>query len=148
MSGIPIVPPLAALVLFAIWTMALVLAIGAWRIGEVLSGRKKPQAFTPGAPHGTDAYWRLNRAHLNATENLPVFGALVLAGLYLQVPDTAFQILPSLVLYARLTQTIIHVASGSTVAVTLRLLAFAVQVVSMFAIAAVVLPATGVPMPW
>jgi len=114
----------------------------------VLSGRKKPQAFTPGAPHGTDAYWRLNRAHLNATENLPVFGALVLAGLYLQVPDTAFQILPSLVLYARLTQTIIHVASGSTVAVTLRLLAFAVQVVSMFAIAAVVLPATGVPMPW
>lgn len=148
MSGIPIVPPLAALALFAVWSLALVLAVGAWRIVDVLSGRKKPNEFTPGAPHGTDAYWRLNRAHLNATENLPIFGAFVLAGVYLQVPDTAFQILPSLVLYARITQTIIHVSSGSTLAVTLRLLAFAVQVVSMLAIAGVVLHATGLPMPW
>lgn len=146
MSGVPIVAPVTALVLFAAWTLALVLAIGAWRIGQVLLGQKRTNDFPSGTPHGSAAYWRLNRAHFNAVENLPIFGALVLSGSYLQVSDTAFQILPSLVLYARVAQTIIHLASGSAFAVTLRFLAYVVQVASMFVIAAVVLRASGVPL--
>jgi len=148
MTGVPILPPLAALVLFAAWGLVLVLSIGVWRIGQVLLGQKKANDFPSGTQHGGDAYWRLNRAHMNVVENLPVFGALVLTGVYLQVQDTVFLILPTVVFYARVVQTLIHVSSGSTFAVTLRFLAYVVQVASMFLIAAVVLPATGLPMPW
>ena len=148
MTGVPILPPLAALVLFAAWGLVLVLSIGAWRIGQVLLGQKKAGDFPSGTRHGGDAYWRLNRAHMNVAENLPIFGALVLTGVYLQVQDTAFLILPTVVFYARVVQTLIHVSSGSTFAVTLRFLAYVVQVASMLLIAAVVLPATGLPLPW
>ena len=147
-SGLPIIPPIAALVLFALWSMTLVLAVGIWRSSLVFAGRAKANSFTPGAPHGGDTYWRLNRAHVNAVENLPIFGALVLSGSYLQVPDLSFQILPSLILYARVAQSLIHIASGSPFAVTLRFLAYGVQLVSMIVLAGVVARAAGLPMPW
>jgi hypothetical protein len=147
MNGVPILPPLAALVLFAAWALTLVMSIGAWRLVLIMSRKQRPGDFTAGMKHGGDAYWRLNRAHMNATENLPIFGALVLSGVYLQVQDLAFLVLPSLVLYARLAQSVIHIASGSAAAVTLRFSAYAVQVVSMFAMAYYVLAATGAQAP-
>jgi hypothetical protein len=142
MSGVPILSPLAALTLFAAWSLTLVMSIGAWRAVSIFSGRKRAGEFTAGTQHGSDAYWRLNRAHMNTVENLPIFGALVLSGVYLQVQDLAFMVLPSLVLYARIAQSAIHLASGTAMAVTLRFTAYAVQVVSMFAMAYCVLAAT------
>lgn len=147
MSGIPILPPLAALVLHAAWALVLVLAIGGWRGSQVFAGQKKLNEFPSGTQHGGDAYWRLNRAHMNTVENLPMFAALVLSGVYLQVQDLPFQILPSLVLYARIVQTLIHVASGSTLGVSLRFTAYVVQVASMLAMAYIILRATGMPLP-
>jgi uncharacterized MAPEG superfamily protein len=147
MSGVPILPPLAALVLFAAWALALVMSIGAWRLVLIVSGTQRAGDFTGGTKHGGDAYWRLNRAHMNAAENLPIFGALILSGAYLQVQDLAFLVLPSLILYARLAQSLIHIASGSPAAVTLRFTAYAVQVVSMFVMAYYVLAATGAQTP-
>lgn len=147
MPGIPILPPLAAVVLFAVWGLVLVLSIGGWRLSQIATGQKKAGDFPAGQQHGSDAYWRLNRAHMNVVENLPFFAALVLAGLYLQVQDTAFQVLPSLILYARVAQSVIHVSSGSAAAVTLRFLCYVVQVVSMFVIAWIVLKAAGLPLP-
>ena len=73
---------------------------------------------------------------------------MVLAGLYMQLQDTAFQILPSLILYARVAQSLIHVASGTMAAVTLRFICYLVQVVSMLALAAIELKAAGLPLPW
>jgi uncharacterized MAPEG superfamily protein len=104
--------------------------------------------FPSGTQHGGDAYWRLNRAHMNTVENLPTFAALVLAGLYLQVQDLAFQVLPTIVLYGRIVQTLVHVASGSALAVSLRFTAYVVQVASMFTIGFCVLRAAGFPLPW
>lgn len=147
MSGIPILQPLAALVLHAAWVLVLVLAIGLWRVSQVLAGQKKVNEFPSGTQHGSDAYWRLNRAHMNTIENLPTFAALVLAGVYLQVQDLAFQVLPTLVLYARIVQTVIHVASGSALGVSLRFAAYVVQVASMFVMAYIVLKATGMALP-
>jgi uncharacterized membrane protein YecN with MAPEG domain len=147
-TALPIIPPIAALVLFALWAMTLVLAVGLWRTSLVFTGRAKSGSFTPGAPHGSDTYWRLNRAHLNAVENLPIFGALVLSGSYLQVQDLSFQILPSLILYARVAQSLIHIASGSAFAITLRFLAYAVQVLAMIVLAGIVAGAAGLPLPW
>ena len=141
--GIPILPPLAALVLFAVWALVLVLSIGAWRGALVLTGKSKITAFQPGTQHGGDAYWRLNRAHMNTVENLPIFGSLILAGTFLQIQDAAFQVLPSVVLYARVVQSVIHVTSGSGLAINLRFAAYAVQVASMLFLAASMLRATG-----
>lgn len=148
MSGVPMMPPLVALVLFAVWGLLLVVTIGASRSMQVFFQGKKAGDFPAGTPHGGSAYWRLNRAHLNVTENLPFFGVLVLSGLYMQMQDVAFQILPSLILYARVAQTLIHVASGSALAVTLRFTAYLVQVVSMLTLAAIELKAAGLPLPW
>lgn len=147
MEGIPILPPLAALALHAVWVLVLVLTVVLWRLAQVVAGQKKANEFPAGTEHGHEAYWRLNRAHLNTVENLPTFAALVLAGVYLQVQDLAFQILPSLVLYARIVQTLIHVASGSAMGVSLRFAAYVVQVASMLAMAYFVLRATGMPLP-
>ena len=73
--------PLQCLVAFALWTLALVLVgVGPWRIGQVLMNKVRPNSFPSGQPHGPEWYQRLNRAHANAVENLPVFAALVIAG--------------------------------------------------------------------
>jgi uncharacterized MAPEG superfamily protein len=148
MSGVPILPPLAALLLFAVWGLLLVISIGMWRLVQVATQGKGPGDFPAGTPHGSDAYWRLNRAHLNVSENLPFFGAVVLAGAYLQVQDLAFQVLPSVVLYARVAQSLIHVASGSRLAVTLRFICYLVQVLSILAMAAVILQSAGIMTGW
>jgi uncharacterized MAPEG superfamily protein len=148
MSGVPILPPLAALLLFAVWGLLLVISIGMWRLVQVATQGKGPGDFPAGTPHGSDAYWRLNRAHLNVSENLPFFGAVVLAGVYLQVQDLAFQVLPSVVLYARVAQSLIHVASGSRLAVTLRFICYLVQVLSILAMAAVILQSAGIMTGW
>ncbi len=148
MSGVPILPPLAALVLFAVWGLLLVISIGMWRLAQVATQGKGPGDFPAGTPHGSDAYWRLNRAHLNVSENLPFFGVVVLAGVYLQVQDLAFQILPSVVLYARVAQSFIHVASGSRLAVTLRFICYLVQVLSILVMAAVILQSAGITTGW
>jgi hypothetical protein len=74
---------------------------------------------------------------------VPFFGVLVLAGLYLQLQDVAFQILPS-----RVAQSLIHVASGTMMAVTLRFTCYLVQVLSMLTLAAIELRAAGLPLPW
>ena len=148
MSHVSILPPLAALVLFAVWGILLVIAIGVSRSAQILFQGKKAGDFPSGTPHGGSAYWRLNRAHLNVAENLPFFGVVVVAGLFLQLQDLAFQILPSLILYARVAQSLIHIASGTALAITLRFGCYMVQIGSMLVLAAIELKAAGLALPW
>jgi len=120
--------PLWCLVGFVAWTLVLLLAIAFTRVGAVLTGAKKANEFPSGVPHGGDAYWRLNRAHMNCLENLPIFGALVLvatvAGLRAPLLDTVAKAY----LAARIGQSVTHVASGSVIAVNVRFTFFVVQV--------------------
>jgi uncharacterized MAPEG superfamily protein len=139
--------PIAALLLFAVWGLLLVICIGSWRLGLALSGKAPKGGFTPGSPHGSDTYWRLNRAHLNVVENLPFFGVIVLGGEFLSVQAPLFQQLANIVLLARLAQTIIHVASGSQAAILMRFSAYLVQVFSMLFMASIVLQSAGFKLP-
>ena len=120
--------PLWCLVGFVAWTLVLLLAIAFTRVGAVLTGAKKANEFPSGVPHGGDAYWRLNRAHMNCLENLPIFGALVLvtavAGLRAPLLDTVAKVY----LAARIGQSVTHVLSGSVIAVNVRFTFFVVQV--------------------
>jgi uncharacterized MAPEG superfamily protein len=113
------------------WAVALVLAVGGARVLQVLTGKKRANEFPSGVPHGSDRYWRMNRAHLNTLENLPIIAALTLIAALRHVDiDTAAQV----ALAARVAQSLIHIASGRSIAVNLRFTAFLVQLGSYVAI--------------
>ena len=119
--------PLLCLALYAAWAMVLVLSIGSWRAMQVLTGKKKPNEFPSGTQHGTDAYWRLNRAHLNTLENLPIFAAVVVVSHLANLSNPQVDTACIVVIVARVAQSLIHVSSNTSVAVNLRFTAFLTQ---------------------
>lgn len=135
---------ITALIAYALWAIALVLALAFARTSAVLSGRAKADSFTAGVPHGGDAYWRLNRAHLNTLENLPIFAAIVLSGWVVGMETATFNRLAVIVIAARIVQSLIHLVSGSVTAVTFRFAAFGVQLVCEIWMAVLVLQGGGV----
>ncbi|HYC00130.1 MAG TPA: MAPEG family protein [Candidatus Limnocylindrales bacterium] len=120
--------PLYALIGFVFWTIGIVLTIGAIRVSQVLSGKVAPNGFPSGQPHGSDAYWRLNRAHANCVENLPLFAAVVLAGHVSGLTSGSFATAAQIHVLARVGQTLAHVSSGSALAVNVRFTFFAIQI--------------------
>ena len=138
-----VVPSIAPLMFYTLWAIALVLMVGADRVLQVIRGEAKANSFTPGIPHGSDAYWRINRAHLNTLENLPIFAAIVLSAYVVGQGTATFNLLATIVVCARIVQSVIHIASGSVTAVVLRFTAFAVQLVCEVWMTALVLHAGG-----
>ena len=135
---------ITALVAYALWAIALVIALAVVRCTAVLGGRAKANSFTAGTPHGGDAYWRLNRAHLNTLENLPVFATIVLSSWVVGMETATFNRLAVIVVVARIVQSLIHLISGSVAAVSARFAAFAVQLVCEVWMAVLVLKGGGV----
>jgi uncharacterized MAPEG superfamily protein len=138
-----IVPSIAPLIFYALWAITLVLMVGADRVLLVLRGQAKANSFTPGAPHGSDSYWRLNRAHLNTVENLSIFAAIVLSAYIVGQGTATFNLLATIVICARIIQSLIHILSGSVTATTFRFLAFGVQLVCEIWMALLVLHSGG-----
>jgi uncharacterized MAPEG superfamily protein len=130
---------ITALVFYTLWTLALVLMVAADRLLLVLRGEARANSFASGVPHGSDSYWRINRAHLNAVENLPIFGAIVLSGWVVGMETLTFNRLAVVVVVSRILQSAVHIASGSVPAVVLRFSAFAAQIVCEVWMAALVL---------
>jgi uncharacterized MAPEG superfamily protein len=122
-------PPLYALMGFFFWTMLLLVAIAFARTSQVLSGHAQPNEFPAGVPHGGDTYWRLNRAHANCLENLPLFAAVVLTATVAGVESATFDTLARVYVGARIPQSLVHISSGSNVAVNARFAFFGVQLV-------------------
>ena len=134
---------IVALVLYALWAIALVLMVAADRVLMVIRGEAKANSFTPGVPHGSDSYWRINRAHLNTVENLPIFAAIVLSGWVVGMETASFNRLAIVVVVARIVQSAIHIASGSVAAITFRFTALAVQLICEIWMAILLLSAGG-----
>jgi uncharacterized MAPEG superfamily protein len=132
-----------ALVLYALWAIALVLMVAADRVLMVIRGEAKANSFTPGVPHGSDSYWRINRAHLNTLENLPIFAAIVLCGWVVGMETATFNRLAMVVVVARIVQSAIHIASGSVAAITFRFTALAIQLICEIWMAILLLSAGG-----
>jgi uncharacterized MAPEG superfamily protein len=143
MPELALFSPIVSLVLFAVWPLLLVMCVGLWRLALGSTGQMPAGGFPAGTPHGSDGYWRLNRAHLNTVENLPIFGALVLAGLHLQLADPLFQTLTNVVVLARVGQTLTHLTSTAFAMVLVRFSFYVVQVLSMLGIAGLCLSAAG-----
>ncbi|HXL99727.1 MAG TPA: MAPEG family protein [Rhizomicrobium sp.] len=141
MDAITIPHSVIALVFYALWAIALALMVGADRVLMVMRGQAAITSFTPGAPHGSDSYWRINRAHINTVENLAIFAAIVLAGWVAGMESALFNRLAVIVVVARVIQSAIHIASGSAMAINLRFAAFGVQLVCEIWMAVLILQA-------
>jgi uncharacterized MAPEG superfamily protein len=119
--------PLLCLLGFAGWAVLLVVAVGTARAAQVLTGKATANGFPSGTRHGGDAYWRLNRAHINTLESLPVFASVVLVAAVAQVSDPSIDRAAVVALGARVLQSLVHISGGSNMHVNVRFTFFLVQ---------------------
>jgi uncharacterized MAPEG superfamily protein len=129
MTEIAVPHSIIALAFYALWAIVLIVMIVADRALLVMSGKAAITDFPAGTKHGSDTYWRINRAHVNTVENLPIFAALVLAGWVAGLDTPTFNMLAVVVVVARVVQSLIHISSGSALAINFRFLALLVQIV-------------------
>ena len=99
-----------ALLGFTAWTVLLVAAVFLYRGTRFLRGTPI-NAWPRGTPCEGDAPFvrRLQDAHANCVENLPVFAAIVLAAAAMGHPAAVDPLAPW-VLYARFGQTLAHLS--------------------------------------
>ena len=72
--------PVLVLLGFAAWTLIILsVGVGGYRWALILSGHASVAGWQADAPQGADWYQRVTRAHMNCVENLPVYGAIVVA---------------------------------------------------------------------
>lgn len=125
--------PVWVLLGFAGWTLALLLgSVGVYRWTRILTGRSELAEFRADVPHGADWYRRAMRAHANCVENLPVYGAVVVAIVASGVRSPMLDGLALVLLGARIAQSLTHIAFKATnAAVGMRFGFFFVQLVCM-----------------
>jgi uncharacterized MAPEG superfamily protein len=138
--------PIWMLLGFASWTFLLMTAtVGVYRWTRILTGRASVSGFPSDQVEGEDWYRRSMRAHANCVENLPVFGAIVLALYVAGIGGRVVDVLSVFVLVSRVLQSLVHVSHAQTdgfVAVRFSLLC--VQLVSFAALIVLVVKHTGV----
>ena len=120
-------PSLIALTLFVAWALVLMALMEVIRSKLVLQKTVLANEFRPDNANLSPFMQRLARAHANCIENIPVLGGLLLIAIVSgreHVTDPLAYVLVA----ARFLQTLIHLASSSSLAVTLRFVAFIVQV--------------------
>jgi uncharacterized MAPEG superfamily protein len=119
---------MTALLLFAAWTLVLMLVYVFYRTGLVMAGRKRADSWTRGQPTDDPGFVvRAQHAHMNCVENLPVFAAIVLGAYALGRPAVADG-LGAWVLGARLAQSTVHLVGVSHALVFVRGSLFTIQV--------------------
>ena len=137
--------PVWALLGFAIWTVVLLLAtVGVYRWSRILTGRVPIREFRADQIEGDDWYRRAMRAHANCIENLPVFGAIVVALQVSGVGGATVNSVSVAVLVARVIQSLVHVCFVQTnTIVSVRFAFFFVQIVGFLWLAAIVVARVG-----
>lgn len=117
-----------ALTVFISWALGLLIVMEVIRTYLVISGKVAANGFTPDNAALSPFMQRLARAHANCIEGLPIFGGLLGVAILISKTDVTDP-LASILLAARIVQSIIHLVSTSQVAVSLRFTAFTVQMV-------------------
>ncbi len=139
--------PAAVLLGFAAWTLlTLMVSIGIYRWSRILTGRASMVEWRTDLPQGSDAYqraiqaqssgWyqRATRAHMNCVENLPVYGAIVVALMAMGLQSAIIDRLAVIMLAARVVQTLIHILLPPTnTATSLRFAFYFIQALCMIA---------------
>lgn len=114
-------PAICTLLCFAALTALLPLTYAGYRVVLVLSRKAAPNAWTRGAQTWQDPaiITRLQHAHLNCVENLPVYAAVVL-GAWATQQLAIVDALAGVFLVLRLAQSGIHVLSTAPAFVFIR----------------------------
>lgn len=125
---------------FATWTLMLLMAIvGVYRWVNILLRGASIASFRSDQLEGAGWYQRGTRAHANCVENLPVFGAIVFAISAVDMEGRVVDLLCTIVLMARICQSLVHVSHAQTDAfVAVRFSFFSVQLVSFLVLIAMV----------
>ena len=132
--------PVWMLLGFAAWTVLLLMAtVGIYRWSRILTGSARIASFRADQIEGAGWYQRGTRAHANCIENLPVFGAIVLALYVGNVGGALVDGLSIAILAARIVQSLVHVCFVQTDAVvSVRFSLFSVQLVSFIWLIAII----------
>lgn len=125
--------PVWVLLAFAGWTLVpLFGGVLAYRLLAVMRGQRDASGFSAVDPEGPDWYQRAARAHMNCVENLPVYGAIVLAIVASGVRGPWLATLALVFLGARVLQTVTHMGFRMTdPVVNIRFSFYMVQVICM-----------------
>ncbi len=129
--------PMWVLLAFAAWTLATLFAsVGVYRWSRILTGRASVAEWRADLAQGSEFYQRAMRAHMNCVENLPVYGAIAVAGMAAGAGGPFIDALALAFLAARISQTVVHLALRQTNAVAaVRFAFFFVQCLCMAAMA-------------
>ena len=124
--------PVWTLLGFAGWTVLLLLGtVGVYRWSRILTGAVPIRNFRADQIEGAEWYRRAMRAHANCIENLPVFGAIVLALYAGNITGSLVDKLAIAILIARIMQSLVHVGLVQTNTVaSIRFAFFFVQIVA------------------
>jgi uncharacterized MAPEG superfamily protein len=125
--------PVLVLLGFAAWTLLTLFgSVGVYRWSRILTGRVPIAAWRADLPQGSDWYQRAMRAHANCVENLPVYGAIVVALMATGLQSPYIDGLAAAMLAARIGQTLVHIVLPPVnAAASLRFALFFIQVVCM-----------------
>ena len=136
--------PVFVLLGFAAWTLLTLFgSIGVYRWSRILTGRASVSEWRADAPQGSEWYQRAMRAHMNCVENLPIFGALVVALMATVLQSPSIDALSVTLLLARIGQTLVHIGAPPTnVWAALRFALFFVQIVCMILIGTIIVLST------
>lgn len=127
--------PVLVLLAFGAWTLLTLSAtIGVYRWSLILGGRVSIVDWRADLPQGSDWYERAMRAHMNCVENLPVYGAVVVALTVSHVHSVVVDGLAISMFTARIGQTTAHLVPRPTNAsASLRFALYCVQLMCMVA---------------
>jgi uncharacterized MAPEG superfamily protein len=122
---------MTALIYFAAWTLILVFVSVNWRVVEVLRGKKADLWTRDQSAPRPAIVVRMEHAHLNCLENLPIFGAIVLVAFALGKSAVVDQF-AAWIIYARLAQSVTHLIGVNHFLVLLRATFYTIQVLLFF----------------
>ncbi len=123
--------PILVLLLFAAWTILMVLLFGFYRWKSVFTGTVPKGGFPSDVPPKDGWYRRALQAHKNCVENLAVYAAIVVALSFSGLDTPVLNNLAIAVIVARVMQSLIHVFMNQTRPIIMvRFTFFLVQVVS------------------
>lgn len=116
---------------FALWTLLLVFISVNWRVIEVMRGKGINSWGRDDGIPVPDIVKRMQHAHLNCLENLPIFATLVFAAYFLG-KSLAVDGLAFFVLYARIAQSTVHLLGTTQALVFVRATFYVLQVLMFF----------------
>lgn len=112
---------------FALWTLVLVFVSVNWRVLEVFRGKSINSWGRDDGIAVPALVKRMQHAHLNCLENLPIFAILVFSA-YFMGKQAVVDGLACYVLYARLAQSLVHLIGTSAALVFVRATFYVIQV--------------------